>query len=83
MYDLLKQTTGKNDREMLQRYFTEREFPIMQWKSPNAKTLDIMVFDSTARKAYLTRGPEFHLEWREFAFHDGNEKSQASRVSKN
>ena len=44
----------------------------MQWKSPTAKTLDIMVFDSTARKAYLTRGPEFHLEWREFAFHDAS-----------
>jgi hypothetical protein len=68
MYDLLRETSGKNDREMLQRYFTEREFPILQWKSPAAKTLDIMVFDSTDRKAYVTRGPDFHLEWREFAF---------------
>jgi hypothetical protein len=68
MYDLLKQTSGQNDREMLQRYFTERDFSIVQWKSPKAKTIDIMVFDSTARKAYVTRGPEFHLEWREFTF---------------
>jgi hypothetical protein len=68
MYDLLARTAGKNDRETLQRYFTEREYPIVQWKSPLNKTIDIMVFDTTERKAYVTRGPDFRLEWREFGF---------------
>jgi hypothetical protein len=27
-----------------------------------------MVFDNTARKAYLSRGSSYKLAWREFAF---------------
>jgi hypothetical protein len=69
MYNLLEKTTGKNDLKMLQHYFTEHEYEILQWESPRAKTIDIMVFDTTARTVHVTRGPDFHLEWREFGFH--------------
>lgn len=62
MYNLLEKTTGKNDLQMLQRYFTEHEYEIVQWKSPKTKTIDIMVFDTAARTAHVTRGPDFHLE---------------------
>jgi hypothetical protein len=70
MNKLLDQTAGKNDRKMLERYFTEREHGILGWKSATNKSIDVMIFDTTGRKAYLTRGPEYGLEWREFAFHD-------------
>jgi Acyl-coenzyme A:6-aminopenicillanic acid acyl-transferase len=68
MYKLLEQSAGKNDRQMLEHYFTDRDDQIMSWKSPSNKTIDVMIFDTTARKAYLSRGPEYHLEWREFEF---------------
>ena len=68
MYKLLTQSAGKNDRATLEQYFTNREDEILSWKSANIKTLDLMMFDTKARKAYLSRGPEFHLEWREFSF---------------
>jgi hypothetical protein len=68
MYKLLAQTAGKNDRETIEKYFVSREDGIMAWKSPVNKTIDVMIFDTKARKAYLTRGPEYHLEWREFGF---------------
>jgi hypothetical protein len=59
---------GRNDRKHLERYFTEREHGIVAWKSPANKSIDVMLFDTTARKAYLSRGPEYGLEWREFGF---------------
>lgn len=71
MYDLLESSSGKNDLATIERYFSGREYKIMGWQSPENKTLDIMIFDTTDRKAYVTRGPAYHLEWREFAFHDG------------
>lgn len=70
MNKLLDQTAGKNDRKMLERYFTEREHGILGWKSATNKSIDVMIFDTTGRKAYLSRGPEYGLEWREFAFQD-------------
>jgi hypothetical protein len=72
MNKLLDQSAGKNDRKMLERYFTEREHGILGWKSATNKSIDVMIFDTTERKAYLSRGPEYGLEWREFAFHDAN-----------
>ena len=68
MYKLLEQTAGKNDRKTLEDYFLEPENEILGWKSPKNKSLDVMIFDTTTRKAYLTRGPEFHLSRAEFNF---------------
>jgi hypothetical protein len=73
MYKLLEQTTGKNDRKTLERYLTGREYGIMGWKSPKNKTIDVLMFDTAARKAYFSRGPEYGLEWREFGFHDSKQ----------
>jgi hypothetical protein len=69
MYRLLKKSAGKNDRQTLERYLTGREYGIMSWKSPKNKSIDVMIFDTTARKVYVTRGPEYGLEWRDFSFH--------------
>jgi hypothetical protein len=68
MNKLLQQTAGKNDRKMLERYFTEQEHGILAWKSPTNKSIDVMIFDTTERKAYFSRGPHYGLEWREFGF---------------
>jgi hypothetical protein len=68
MYKLLEQSAGKNDRKTLESYFLSPDDGILAWKHPANKSIDIMLYDTTARKAYLTRGPEFQLEWREFAF---------------
>jgi hypothetical protein len=67
-YKLLERTPGKNDRKTLERYLTEREYGIMGWKSPKNKTIDVMLFDTAARKAYVSRGPEYGLKWREYGF---------------
>jgi hypothetical protein len=31
-------------------------------------TIDMMVFDTTARAAYLSRGPSYKTAWRTFTF---------------
>lgn len=52
MYDLLDQSQGKNDLSRLQDYFADPQYKINAGKS----TIDMMVFDTTARVAYLSRG---------------------------
>jgi hypothetical protein len=64
MYDLLGQTQGKNDLARLQDYFADPAHGI----NVGAGTIDMMVFDTTARKAYLSRGSSYKLSWREFGF---------------
>lgn len=69
MYDMLSKTKGKNDLGTIQRYFTEVGNGIA-FGDPNAtgNTIDVMVFDTTARKGYFSRGAVFGVEWREFGF---------------
>jgi hypothetical protein len=64
MYDLLGQSQGKNDLSRLQDYFADPKHAINVGKS----TIDMMVFDTTARAAYLSRGPSYKTSWREFVF---------------
>ena len=33
-------------------------------------TIDLMVFDCTAGKAYLSRGPSYGVDWKEYTFGD-------------
>jgi isopenicillin-N N-acyltransferase-like protein len=64
MYNLLCETQGKNDRARLQDYFADPKYQINAGKA----TIDMMVFDTTARTAYLSRGPSYKVSWREFVF---------------
>lgn len=64
MYDLLQGTQGKNDLARLQDYFADAKYKINVGKS----TIDMMVFDTTARTAYLSRGPSYQVSWRKFSF---------------
>ena len=64
MSDLLARQTGKSDLASLQTFFSEPSFGICAGKS----TIDMMVFDCTERAAYLSRGPEYGVAWKTFAF---------------
>lgn len=64
MLTLLKSTAGKNTLRTMQEYFEEPKHQISVGKG----TIDMMVFDTTAKTAYLSRGPNYGVDWREFRF---------------
>ena len=64
MYDLLRDSQGKNDLSRLQDYSADPKYKISEGKS----TIDMMVFDTTARAAFLSRGPSYKISWRTFEF---------------
>jgi hypothetical protein len=70
MYDLLDQSQGKNDLSRLQDYFADPKYAINAGKN----TIDMMVFDTTVRVAYLSRGSSYKISWREFVF-EANRKA--------
>ena len=64
MYDHLTGGHGKIDRTWLQECFADEERGICVGPA----TIDMMVYDCTAREAYLSRGPNYGTAWRKFAF---------------
>lgn len=64
MYDLLSESTGKNDLARLQDYFSDPAYKINAGKS----TIDMMVFDTSAKVAHLSRGSSYGTAWRTFGF---------------
>jgi hypothetical protein len=62
MFDLLGEAQGKNDLARLQDYFADPKYQINVGKN----TIDMMVFDTTARTANLSRGPSYKVSWRKF-----------------
>ena len=64
MYDLLSASSSKIDRGRMQEFFQDPKCGISVGKS----TLDMMVFDCTARTAFVSRGPAYGTTWKEFNF---------------
>jgi hypothetical protein len=64
MYNLLGESQTKNDLSRLQTYLADPDRKINVGKG----TIDMMVFDTTGRTAYLSRGSSYNLSWRTFAF---------------
>lgn len=64
MYDLIESSKGNIDLVRLQEYFAEPKYGINVGKA----TIDMMVFDTTARTAYLSRGTTYGLDWQKFTF---------------
>jgi hypothetical protein len=64
MFDLLAEARGKTELARLQDYFADPKYAINVGKD----TIDMMVFDTTARTAYLSRGPSYEIAWRTFTF---------------
>jgi hypothetical protein len=63
-YGLLARAKGQLDGERLQGYFGDLKGGICA----DPGTIDMMVFDTTARAAYLSRGASYNISWREFTF---------------
>jgi hypothetical protein len=64
MYGHLKERSGKVDGSFLRECFASGDYGICVGPS----TIDMMVYDTTARRAWLSRGPDYGVEWREFGF---------------
>jgi isopenicillin-N N-acyltransferase-like protein len=64
LYDLLAEAQGHTDLSRLQEFFADPKYTINAGKA----TIDMMVFDTTARAAYLSRGPSYKTAWRTFTF---------------
>jgi hypothetical protein len=67
MFDLLGRAEGEVDLAAMQHFFTDPGCAINVGKS----TIDMMVFDTTRRAAYLSRGPSYQVDWRRFTFDAG------------
>lgn len=61
---LLDDTHGQTDLAAMQANFSDPAREICVGPS----TIDMMVYDTTSRIAHLSRGAEYGVEWREYAF---------------
>jgi hypothetical protein len=64
MNDLLAGSAGKTDLKTIQHFFQEPSCAISVGRS----TIDMMVYNTTRREAWLSRGPEYGVDWKRFTF---------------
>jgi hypothetical protein len=67
MDDLLDRTRGRTDLDAMRINFGDPARGI----SVGRATIDMMVFDTVARTAHLSRGPEYGVAWRQYGFSGG------------
>jgi isopenicillin-N N-acyltransferase-like protein len=73
MKSLLEDAEGRIDRALLQGFFGDHrsticKHPGRRYHGVPVSTLDAMLFDTTAREAYVTRGPSCSGRWKRFSF---------------
>jgi hypothetical protein len=61
---MLKDASGRLDGEYLQKAFADPKAGICQGKG----TIDMMVFNTTAREALVSRGSSYGTSWKKFTF---------------
>jgi hypothetical protein len=61
---VLKESSGKLDGEFLKQLFADPKGGICQGKG----TIDMMVFNTTAREAIVSRGSSYGTRWKKFTF---------------
>jgi hypothetical protein len=61
---LLDRTRGRTDLDAMRTNFSDPERGISVGKA----TIDMMVFDTVARTAHLSRGPAYGPAWRRYGF---------------
>jgi isopenicillin-N N-acyltransferase-like protein len=66
MKDLLAGARGRLDCSTLQSFLGDHQFPICK----SDGTIDGLLFDTTSRVAYVTRGPSCSGRWKRFSFED-------------
>ena len=64
MNKLLGDASGKITGETMQHFFQEPSCAISVGRS----TIDMMVFNTTKREAWLSRGPSYGVDWKRFTF---------------
>jgi hypothetical protein len=64
MYGLIAGASGKITGDRLQEFFQDPKCGISVGKG----TIDMMVFNTTTREAFLSRGPSYKVEWKRFRF---------------
>jgi isopenicillin-N N-acyltransferase-like protein len=64
MNTLLDRTRGQTDLSAMQQNFGDPARGICVGRA----TIDMMVFDTTACSAHLSRGPDYGAEWRKYSF---------------
>jgi hypothetical protein len=70
--NLLTKTAGKNSKSQIEQYLQDPKFGIASAGIPQKRnvSIDVMLFDTTAKKAYVSRGPDYGIDWREYGFSD-------------
>ena len=71
---LLDGSRGKTSVQELQRYFASPSAGVCV----GAGTIDMMVYDTTNRRAYLSRGPEYGVAWKEYRFTSDDDPTRRS-----
>jgi hypothetical protein len=66
MYGLLGDASGKITRQTMQHFFEDPTCAISVGRS----TIDMMVYNTTKREAWLSRGPSYGADWKRFTFDD-------------
>jgi hypothetical protein len=61
---LIAGSSGKVDRRAMQAWFQDLKGGIAVGKP----TIDMMVFDTTAKEAHVSRGPSYGVNWQTFGF---------------
>jgi hypothetical protein len=64
MNNLLTKASGKIDLKTMQHFFEDPSCAISVGRS----TIDMMVYNSTRREAWLSRGPDYGVDWKRFTF---------------
>ncbi|MBI5396026.1 MAG: hypothetical protein HZA91_12085 [Verrucomicrobia bacterium] len=70
MCALLAEGKGRLDAAMVRGFFGDHQTPICKHLTPKrgGGSLDVMVFNTTRREAYITRGPACRDHWKTFRF---------------
>jgi hypothetical protein len=66
MNSLLAEAAGHIDLKRIQHFFQDPSCAICVGRS----TIDMMVYNTTRREAWLSRGPEYGVDWKRFTFDD-------------
>lgn len=66
MYSLLEDASGKITLQTMQHFFQDPGCGI----SVGRPTIDMMVYNTTKREAWLSRGPSYSVDWKRFTFDD-------------
>jgi hypothetical protein len=73
MYSMLEKAKGKLNAKSMQGLLSDKKICSRQaTKKPReVRTLDAMLFNTTKREAFVTRGPVGERKWQRITFEDG------------